>query len=422
MSQSASSAAVRWPRITGDWLTSPELAKVFSALGRDGAEARVIGGAVRNALINRPVTEIDIATTALPDDVMQLARDAGLGAHPTGIAHGTVTVVADGRSFEVTTLRRDVETDGRHAIVRFTSSWEDDAARRDFTINALSCTLDGTIFDYTGGLADLRRRRVRFIGDPQARIREDFLRILRFFRFAAEYGNGDLDHQGLAASEALKSGLGQLSAERIQAELLKLLPAPHAIPVIGVMATSGILASVLTGPLFPARFTSLCAIEAALGEPPDALTRLAALAIAEPADAAALAGKLKLSNADTARLMRATASGLSPDPAMAGPAARQALYRLGPEDYARSVRLAWATADAPPSDARWRTLALLPDRWRVPRLPATGADVLALGVTAGPKVGAVLSAFERWWLDSDFPADDHRNHEMLKALAREALA
>ena len=177
------SDAIKWPRVSAAWLQSPAISKVFAAIAKGGAEARVVGGAVRNALIDWPVKEVDIATTALPDDVMRLARDAGLGAHPTGIDHGTVTVVADKQPFEVTTLRRDVETDGRHAVVTFTTSWDEDAARRDFTINALYCSSDGTLYDPVGGLDDLRKRRVRFIGSPQARIREDFLRILRFFRF-----------------------------------------------------------------------------------------------------------------------------------------------------------------------------------------------------------------------------------------------
>ena len=209
---------VRAPRVGGDWLHSAPIRKVFAALKAGNAEARIVGGAVRDAIIGRPVREIDIATTALPEEVMRLASEARLGAHPTGIDHGTVTVVADGMPFEVTTLRRDIETDGRHAVVTFTTVWQEDAARRDFTINALYCREDGTLYDPVGGLDDLRKRRVRFIGDPETRIREDYLRILRFFRFSAAYGNGQLDPAGLAAAVALKHGLSQLSPERIRAE------------------------------------------------------------------------------------------------------------------------------------------------------------------------------------------------------------
>ena len=231
--------SIRGPRVSGAWLQSRAIRKVFAALKAGDAEARIVGGAVRNALIDRPVKEVDIATTALPEDVMRLAREAGLGAHPTGIDHGTVTVVADGIPFEVTTLRRDVETDGRHAVVAFTTTWEEDAARRDFTINALYCDDDGTLYDPVGGLDDLRKRRVRFIGDPRARIREDYLRILRFFRFSADYGNGQIDPTGLAAADGLKDGLALLSSERVRAEILKLLAAPGRAEVVRVMYDHG---------------------------------------------------------------------------------------------------------------------------------------------------------------------------------------
>ena len=225
-------AVSKGPRVSGAWFNSKPLRKVFAAFAAANVEARVVGGAVRNALIDRPVSDVDIATTAEPEDVIRLARKAGLGAYPTGIDHGTITVVADGVSFEVTTLRRDVETDGRHAVVAFTTSWEEDAKRRDFTINALYCGEDGTIYDPIGGLDDLRKRRVRFIGDAEARIREDYLRILRFFRFSADYGNGQLDPAGLAAVTALKDGLSRLAAERIRSEILKLLAAPKAAEVV----------------------------------------------------------------------------------------------------------------------------------------------------------------------------------------------
>jgi poly(A) polymerase len=221
-----SNAVGKGPRVSGEWLTSKPLAKVFAAFKAANSEVRAVGGAVRNSLIGRPVIDVDLATTATPDAVIRLANDAGLKVVPTGLDPGTVTLVTDRASFEVTTLRRDVETDGRHAVVAFTTSWEEDARRRDFTINALYCDANGTVYDPIGGLADLRRRRVRFIGDAEARIREDYLRILRFFRFSAEYGNGQLDAEGLRASIALKEGLSRLAAERIRGELLKLLAAP----------------------------------------------------------------------------------------------------------------------------------------------------------------------------------------------------
>lgn len=413
--------AIKSTRMSADWLRSPALIKVFDALTAGGAETRVVGGAVRNAMIDRPVKEIDIATTALPADVTRLATKAGLGVYPTGIEHGTVTVVADKRSFEVTTLRRDVETDGRHAVVTFTTSWEEDAARRDFTINALYCSADGTVYDFVGGLDDLRQRRVRFIGDAEARIREDYLRILRFFRFSAEYGKGQLDPVGLAAANALKDGLSLLSAERVRTEMLKLLAASNAVDVVEAMHKSGILQLVVRTRLEPDRFARFVAVEAALGEPPDAIARLAALAVSNPEDAAALGRELRLSNADGERLASASAGNPGIAPETPDAIAQTVLYTLGADTFARAVRLAWARSGASATDPHWRARALLPDRWKIPTLPFSGKDVLALGVQPGPKVGGILDAFERWWMSENFPADAERQRNALKELAREAL-
>ena len=321
---------VRAPRVGGDWLHSAPIRKVFAALKAGNAEARIVGGAVRDAIIGRPVREIDIATTALPEEVMRLASEARLGAHPTGIDHGTVTVVADGMPFEVTTLRRDIETDGRHAVVTFTTVWQEDAARRDFTINALYCREDGTLYDPVGGLDDLRKRRVRFIGDPETRIREDYLRILRFFRFSAAYGNGQLDPAGLAAAVALKHGLSQLSPERIRAEILKLLAARNAAEVVSAMQDSGVLQLAIPATAHPERLARLQAIERALGQPPDALARLAALAIDEPSEAKSLAQHLRLSNAEAEALQKAAIVDPALDPATPEAAARALLYNWDP--------------------------------------------------------------------------------------------
>lgn len=415
--------AMKWPRLSATWLHSPAIAKVFAALTKGGAEARIVGGAVRNALLDRPVKEVDIATTAPPEDTMRLARAAGLGAYPTGIDHGTITVVADGQSFEVTTLRRDAETDGRHAVVAFTNDWEADASRRDFTINALYCDLDGNIYDPVGGgLDDVRKRIVRFIGDAEARIREDFLRILRFFRFSAQYGNGQIDPIGLAASEALKDGLILLSAERVRAEMFKLLAAPGAPDVINVMYEAGILQQAIRTRIEPDRFARLAAIEAALGETPDPITRLTAIAVIHPGDETFLAEQLKLSNAEASRISAALASDPGIDPETPETIGRAALYRLGPENFRRAVRLAWARSGASPNAQNWRARALLPDRWKAPKMPFSGSDVMALGVAQGVAVGSVLQAFERWWVDSDFPSDAEQQRKMLKDLAAKALA
>lgn len=414
---------LKWPRVSAPWLNAPALGKVFAALSAGGAEARVVGGAVRNTLLDRPVHEVDIATTAPPEDTMRLARNAGLGAYPTGIDHGTITVVSDGQSFEVTTLRRDVETDGRHAVVAFTNNWTEDASRRDFTINALYCDLDGNIYDPVGGgLADIRKRRVRFIGDAEARIREDYLRILRFFRFSAQYGNGQIDPTGLAAAEALKDGLILLSAERVSAEMLKLLAAPGAPDVLGVMYDAGILQLAVRTQIEPDRFARLVAIEAALGEPPDPITRLAALAVIHPGDEVFLANQLKLSNADAHRIAAALETDPGIDPHTPESAGRAALYRLGRQDFRRAVRLAWARSGASPNSQTWRARALLPDRWNASKMPFSGSDVMALGVAQGVAIGRVLESFERWWIENDFPSDAEQQRKVLKDLAAKALA
>jgi len=411
----------RGPRISGAWLSSTPLRKVFAAFEAANSEARAVGGAVRNSLIGRPVIEVDLATPATPDAVIRLATDAGLSVHPTGLDHGTVTIVADRIGFEVTTLRRDVETDGRHAIVAFTTSWEEDARRRDFTINALYCDATGTIYDPIGGLADLRRRRVRFIGDAEARIREDYLRILRFFRFSAEFGNGELDAEGLRACIALREGLSRLAAERIRSEMMKLLTAPHASEVVKPMHQGGILELVVPGRADPDCLARLQAIEAALGQPPDPIARLAALAVPGPAEASAVAERLRLPNVEAAALETAASVNPDLDPAKGDAAARAALYGLGPDAFRRAVRVAWARSEASPTDNAWRKRALLADRWSPPQMPFTGGDVVALGVPAGPSVGRVLKAFEAWWIANDFPADREEQLRRLKAFADGAV-
>ncbi|MGQ0456853.1 MAG: CCA tRNA nucleotidyltransferase [Hyphomicrobium sp.] len=405
-------------RIDAPWLRAPALAKIFDALEAGGAEARVVGGAVRNALIGPPVGDIDLATTATPDETLRLAAAAGLRTYPSGIAHGTITVVADDRPFEVTTLRRDVETDGRRAVVAFTKDWSEDAARRDFTINGLFCRRDGVVIDTVGGLADIDARRVRFIGDPAARIREDFLRILRFFRFSAAYAEGELDRDGLSACIALRDGVTRLSGERIGAELIKMLLGRRAGEIASVMRAAGILELTIGCSGHPERLMRLEEIESALGDHPDALTRLAALAVEAAADAKPLAERLRLSNSEAVKL----AATATQDPAFADPqnesAARVALYRMGADSYVRAVRYSWAKSGGPPSSKEWGALATLPQRWTAPGLPFSGKDVIALGIRPGPSVGAILSAFEDWWIAEDFPSNSSRLAAQLAELAK----
>ena len=397
-----------------EWLQWPETAKVFAALNAEGVETRAVGGAVRDALLGLPVTEIDLATTAVPQKVMTLAREAGLKAIPTGIEHGTVTVVVDEMPFEVTTLRRDVETFGRHAKVAFTEDWEEDARRRDFTLNALYADREGIVFDPLGFYADLMEGRVRFIGDAEARIKEDYLRILRFFRFNAYYGRGPLDADGLAASVKLREGLAQLSAERVAAEMRRLLVAPRAMRGLEALYDYGLLTEVLGGVPRLDRVERLIDIEAALDLTPDAALRLAALAVFVREDAARLADRLHLSNAEQATLEHAADEGGKPVFADEA-SSKEALYRLGENDFRSRVLLAWAASGASTEDPHWRAIYRLPRNWEAPVFPLRGTDIVEIGTAKGPKLGELLRQLEAEWIAGGFVA----SREELLARAKE---
>ncbi|HET7680320.1 MAG TPA: CCA tRNA nucleotidyltransferase [Xanthobacteraceae bacterium] len=387
------------------WLTQGPLPRLLDVLSGDGEEARVAGGAIRNAVMNLPPGDIDIATTATPEEVIRRVTRAGFKAVPTGIEHGTITVVADGVPFEVTTLRVDVETFGRKATVRFGRDWRADAERRDFTMNALTATADGTIHDYVGGLADLEARRVRFIGDPAMRIAEDYLRILRFFRFHAAYGEGEPDRAGMAACIAGRGGLEQLSRERVRMELVKLLVAKGVVPALTAMADAGLLGSVLGGVPLVASVARMAEIEAALGLAADPIRRLAALNVLIIEDAERLWQRLRLSNAEHELLACMGDGWRRVLPEAGEQAARAWLYRLGPEHYRNRVLLAWARAAAQPDDDAWGRLAALPQRWTAPVFPLKAADFMQRGVEKGPALGAVLRAAEEAWIAADFSAD-----------------
>lgn len=406
------------PRINdAGWLTRPETQAVFAALAARGFVARAVGGAVRNALLGRPVTDVDIATTARPDQVIAAVEAAGLKAVATGIAHGTVTVVSANRPYEVTTLRKDIETFGRHATVEFTDDWAADARRRDFTINALYCSADGEVFDPLNGYPDLAARRVRFVGDAAERIREDYLRILRFFRLSAEYGEGPPDADGLAACVRERAGLALLSAERVRQEMLRLLAAPRAPELTAAMLDWGLISQVLGMAPRPALLARLASLETELGSTPDAILRLAALVVEVAEDADRLRDRLRLSNDQHERLLRA--GGRLPDIGTSAPehAARVCLYAAGEAAYRERLLLAWARSGDPPSHAAWRSRLTLPERWKPARFPIGGADVLALGVPAGPRVGELLRALEEWWIAGDFAADETALREKLNELA-----
>lgn len=383
------------------WLNEPRLQRLFAVLSETGGEGRVAGGAVRNALLGVAIADIDMATTLTPQQVMLACRAAGFAVHPTGIDHGTVTVVVERQPFEVTSLRQDVATDGRHAQVAFTSDWMTDALRRDFTMNALYCDAHGKLYDYTNGYRDLLARRINFVGDAAARIREDYLRILRFFRFHARFGEGRPDERGLAACVALKAGIAGLSAERIRQELLKLLEAPGAVPTLMVMAESGILAEIIP-------FTEQFAVLERL--PRDGILRLAVLA-AEPEQ---LKSRLRLANEEAARIMSAlNMPDVAPD--MAAHEQRVLLYARGAQAWEDGVDISWALSGAAADDGGWRALRDLPERWITPRLPVTGQDLVGLGIPPGPLMGRTLRRLEQYWLDHDF-APTRRE---LLALAKE---
>ncbi len=402
------------------WLTEPPTRAVMGALEAAGGPgcARFVGGCVRDALLRLAVKDIDIATTLTPDETIASLKRAGLGAIPTGVDHGTVTAIAERRPFEITTLRRDVETDGRRAVVAFTRDWGEDAARRDFRLNALYADRAGQVFDPTGaGLADLAAGRIIFVGDPAARIREDALRILRFFRFFARFGRGEPDEAALAACAELKGMTRALSGERLAKELFGLFAADDPRAALRLMATTGVLGEVLPEADGLARFDRLVAIDEEHLFEPDPLLRLAGLLPADPAAAREVAGRLRLANADRDRLVAALVRDRSLTSWMSPRAVRRAVWRLGAPTFRDRVRLAWAASDRPAAAIQWR--ALLPlATWAPPPLPLTGDDVLAAGAPPGPLVGQVLREVEAWWVDADFPADRLSAIERLKAVVQ----
>jgi len=396
------------------WMTAPETRAVMAALGE--GNARFVGGPVRNALLEKPVSDIDIATPLKPDEVVKRLEAAGLKAVPTGIEHGTITAVAKGKPFEITTLRRDVETDGRRAVVAFSDDWAEDAQRRDFTMNALYASADGEVFDTVGGVEDLKAQHVRFVGDPVTRIREDYLRILRLFRFHAWYGKGEIDSAALHASAAEKAGLAGLSAERVQKEVLKLLEAEDPMPSLRAMAATGILGDVLPGALNLPRLERLIAIDTDCFFEPDGVLRLAALL---PADGvAAISDRLKLSNAHRERLSDLARGKEKIVSYLSIKEVRKLLYLIGPQRFKDRVFLKWADDLKASNTMQWRALLALADSWQRPKFPLTGESVMAAGVARGPLIGRILSEVEEWWIDSDFIDDEFSLAERLKAVVQ----
>jgi tRNA nucleotidyltransferase/poly(A) polymerase len=384
------------------WLRSGPAARVLALLNGDGEEARVVGGAVRNALLGVAIGDVDIATTALPTEVIRRAKASGIKSVPTGIEHGTVTLVVESKPYEVTTLREDVETFGRKAKVAFGRDWARDAERRDFTINGLSVDAAGVVHDHVGGLSDIAARRVRFIGDPDLRIAEDYLRILRFFRIHAAYGTGAPDRAGLLACIKGRAGLAALSAERVRMEVMKLMIAQGAAEAVMAMADGGLLLPIFGGVAYTGPFAAMIVAERALGLEPSAIRRLGALAVAVTEDAKRLSVRLRLTNQET-RTLDSMGHRWWRLAGMDEARARRRLYRLGAERYRDRLMLAWARSGDAPDGAHWRELATLPERWSAPKFPLKAADFVSRGIAEGPALGHVIALAEDAWLAADFP-------------------
>ncbi len=403
------------------WLTHPATVAVMAALSAAGGEdcARFVGGCVRNAILGAPVRDIDIATVLTPPQVTAALEAAGLKAIPTGVDHGTVTAVAKGKPFEITTLRRDVETDGRRAVVAFTTDWAEDAARRDFRLNALYADGEGRLYDPTGeGLNDARTGAIVFVGDAATRIAEDALRIPRYFRFLAWYGRGEPDPVAVAACREGRDLLAGLSAERVGHEMLRLLEADDPRAAVRLMAQTGVLSRLIPAATGLERFDALVAIETGQLFTSDDLLRLAALLPNDSEAAQSTAGALRLSNARRDRLVAALGTQPPLTSWMSPRQVRQTIYRLGQDVFRDRIMLAWAASDRPAATVQWRALLPMAQSWTPPRLPLTGDEVIAAGVPPGPLVGAVLREVESWWIDNDFIEDKLSVVERLKAVAQ----
>jgi poly(A) polymerase len=398
------------------WMTAPDTAAVLKALAKGGKEARFVGGCVRDALLGRKIGDIDLATPEPPERVMKLLTEAKITMVPTGLKHGTITAVVNKHPFEITTLRRDVETFGRHARVEYTDDWQADAARRDFTMNALFCAPDGTLYDAFGGIADLRARRVRFVGEAEARIREDVLRLLRYFRFYAHYGAPPPDPAALAACRSLAHLLPTLSGERVCQETMKLLRAADPAVVFALMRDHHILSHFLPEATRIDRLAALVTIEgvvpAALLDRADAVRRLGALLGDSVETARAVASRLKFSNTDRERLVAILRHGeIAIDPDLNGPARRRLVHRLGTELFIDRALLNWAgrLADGGTQDRRvtesWIDLIRFAREWPVPEFPLKGRDIVEAGVPIGPAVGELMEQLQAWWIEGDFTTD-----------------
>ncbi|HSV30015.1 MAG TPA: CCA tRNA nucleotidyltransferase [Candidatus Omnitrophota bacterium] len=409
-----------------DWLSAPETQAVVDALVAEGAEVRFVGGCVRDAILRRPIKDVDIATHDPPERVMELLTKAGIHVIPTGIAHGTVTAVIGKAHYEITTLREDVETFGRHARVTFTDDWAADAARRDFTMNAMFADRDGRVYDPFNGLADLGAGRVRFVGDPMKRIEEDVLRLLRFFRFFAHYGRPPMDRRAVAACRKMAPKLVTLSGERVAGELIRLMQAPDPAAVLLVMHGEHILEHVLPEAAEFGRLRVLTWLETRAmrrpGVAPDPMRRLGAVLRTDEAGVRQLGERLKLSNAQAAHIAAIAAPRVAVTADMDPRAVRRALRKVGADTFRDLVLVAWAGARAQsgrPDSAetrKWMAMLDAAESWVPVELPVRGADCIAMGVPRGPEIGRVLAEVERWWEDEDYRPGREECLERLRRL------
>ncbi len=398
----------------------PDAQAVLGALNASKSDcARLVGGCVRDAVLGKLAHDIDIATQLEPEAVMAALKAAGIKVVPTGLAHGTVTAIPAGKPVEVTSLRTDVATDGRHAEVAFTEDWLADAQRRDLTMNALYCDAQGRVFDPIGtGIDDAKAGRVRFVGEAETRVTEDYLRILRFFRFHAFYGKGPLDPVALAACATHRAGMAKLSVERVWMELKRLLAAPDPRLVLAAMAETGVLAAILPEATDLNVLEYLVDIENSLFLEPEPLQRLMALLPRDPTRAAGLVSRLKLSSAEGDRLLAWAGDQTKIQSYLSAREVRRALYWMGAPLYLDRVRLAWAHDPEPRRTSQWRAMIALSSGFVAPRFPITGEQVLAAGARPGPAIGQILRELEHWWVENDFTEDEMGLVERLKALVQ----
>ena len=401
-------------------LIDPALKRLWTALDEAKPDAtRLVGGCVRDAVLGALASDVDLSTKLLPDQVQQACAAVGICTVPTGIAHGTITAIVDGRPFEITTLRKDVSTDGRRATVAFTDDWHEDAYRRDFTMNALYCDANGTIFDPTGqGVADALAGNLVFVGDPDQRIIEDHLRILRYFRFAARFTKGALTGPALEACARHASAISALSVERVWSELKKILGAEDPRAAIKAMANTGVLAVALPEAIDITTFNALLELETSAFLNGDPLQRLMALLPRDLAVVTTLCTRLKLSSIEGDRLKAWARDETHLVSYLSAREAYQALYWMGNQTYLDRVRVAWASNAEPRRATQWRTMLAFEGGFVAPRFPVSGNQVIAAGAAPGPAVGAVLAEVERWWVANDFIDDELSVIERLKAVVQ----